>query len=455
MKKIYFLILFTSFCACNSDTDNFEDAPVVTPIELTKSAIELTQNQSEQLFFFDNEVINDAIYTSSANTIAEVSSTGLVTANSVGTATITVSAANRIAATVTVTVTAAPNSSGNWEVLTTLPVGVARYRSVSFTIGNNGYIGLGSDYQYESTGFNTTVFQSGSNLVSFMSYNFNTNTWSSVAPFPNGHRENPVVFTANDKAYIGLGQIRDPNTSQTYFLNDFWEYNPSTNTWTQLANFPGIGRSSCVGFGINGVGYVGLGYSYENGYVNRKDFWAYSINTNTWSQLPDFPAEARRDATGFSSGNLGYVGLGFTGTDDYSAYFPTGLVKNDFWCFNPENSTWVAKANLPLSGVDYIESGRIEALGFSLNGAIYVGKGMGRKLGNPWNGVLYPLKDFWRYNSVSDSWDQMNDNLIDARRPFVFTSSTNAFVGCGYNYSRTGNHSSKTILDYSFTKFTP
>jgi hypothetical protein len=45
--------------------------------------------------------------------------------------------------------------------------------------------------------------------------------------------------------------------------NDFWEYDPATNAWTQKANFAGLARETPVGFAIGNKGYIGCGYHFE------------------------------------------------------------------------------------------------------------------------------------------------------------------------------------------------
>jgi hypothetical protein len=50
-----------------------------------------------------------------------------------------------------------------------------------------------------------------------------------------------------------------------------WEYNPATNTWLQMEDFPGAGRRFSVGFTVNERAYFGLG---TNG-INFNDFWAF------------------------------------------------------------------------------------------------------------------------------------------------------------------------------------
>ena len=55
-------------------------------------------------------------------------------------------------------------------------------------------------------------------------------------------------------------------------------------TWTQKANFPFI-REGAVSFSIGTLGYLGTG---EQGSVYKKDFWEYNPSTNAWTQKADF-----------------------------------------------------------------------------------------------------------------------------------------------------------------------
>ena len=50
-------------------------------------------------------------------------------------------------------------------------------------------------------------------------------------------RYGAVGFSIGSKGFIGTGVDFFGN-----YYNDFWEYNPATNTWTQKANFGGISR---------------------------------------------------------------------------------------------------------------------------------------------------------------------------------------------------------------------
>src|SRR5207249_1321311 len=60
------------------------------------------------------------------------------------------------------------------------------------------------------------------------------------------------LFSISSNGYIGTGVDFNVN-----LYKDFWEYDPSANTWTQKADFGGSGRSGAVGFSIGSKGYIG------------------------------------------------------------------------------------------------------------------------------------------------------------------------------------------------------
>src|ERR1035437_10915125 len=65
-------------------------------------------------------------------------------------------------------------------------------------------------------------------------------------------RDRAVGFSIPNivKGYIGMG------SDNGGILNDFWEYNPLNNTWTQKANYPGLGNNGDMGFYIGSKGYI-------------------------------------------------------------------------------------------------------------------------------------------------------------------------------------------------------
>ncbi|HKR07091.1 MAG TPA: kelch repeat-containing protein [Bacteroidia bacterium] len=230
----------------------------------------------------------------------------------------------------------------------------------------------------------------------FWEYDPSANTWTQKANIGTAGRELAAGFSIGSKGYIGTGLA--PTSS-----SDFWEYDPSTNIWTQKTSFPGGVRSTAVGFSIAGKGYLGTGTGASQ---IRKDFWEYNPATNGWTQKADLAGVARYQACGFSTATKGYIGTGSDGTNQL----------NDFWEYDPSSNTWTQKANF--GGV-----ARITAVGFAIGTKGYVGTGSGTG-GN--------LNDFWEYNTSTNAWTQMA-NFGGASRIYAaaFSIGTKGYLGTG------------------------
>lgn len=233
-------------------------------------------------------------------------------------------------------------------------------------------------------------------------YDPGTDSWMQKANFPAGPRYHATSFTIGNKIYVGTG--RDINA---VLHNDFYCYDPATNTWTAIAQFPGAGRRGAIGFAINGYGYVGTGSYHSN-------FFRYDPVTNTWLQRMSLPGTGRISAVAFAINGKGYLTTG-----DFGG--PAG----DMWEYDPALDMWTAKANLP--GLP-----RMEACGFALDGLGYVGTG-----DNYSSGTNY--QDFWSYNPVTNTWTQEVDFSGSARRYMAsFVIGHRAYTGqgtSGINYA--------------------
>jgi hypothetical protein len=127
---------------------------------------------------------------------------------------------------------------------------------------------------------------------------------------------------------MDIDMHRPPLSSFIYY-GDFWEYDPTADTWTQKAAFGGSVRCDAVGFSIGSKGYIGTGSNFYLNPTELKDFWEYDSALNNWTQKADFGGTARTDAVGFSIGNKGYIGTGWQ----------NGSLTKDFWEFDPANGT--------------------------------------------------------------------------------------------------------------------
>jgi hypothetical protein len=121
-------------------------------------------------------------------------------------------------------------STMNWTILDTIPI-PPKYSQVSFELNGEWYIGLGLNF------FGFGYLETPSK--EFWKYNPATNVWTRLPDFPGGYQDKPTVFTANGKAYLFVGYISkaamDPRgTNQTEFMKELWEYNPALNSWRKV-----------------------------------------------------------------------------------------------------------------------------------------------------------------------------------------------------------------------------
>lgn len=241
------------------------------------------------------------------------------------------------------------------------------------------------------------------------------------APIPNfiDERFSAISFAINENLYVGLG------SSQSVLKNDLWAYSTISNTWTQMADFPGSPRLRASSTSFNQKGYVICGK--EEGVPYLNDFWEYSPIENAWYQktsllnlpqgsadgtafstsmgifylsnlkklswynasadmwmsLPDYPGIAHERFCSFVIQNRPFVGLG-----SYNLNFSSELYEFDF-----QNNSWISKAEFP--GLP-----RTNAATFSIDTLGFVGLGFGE--------TLTYLNDFFAYNVITNQWSPIS-----------------------------------------------
>ncbi len=126
----------------------------------------------------------------------------------------------------------------------------------------------------------------------------------------------------------------------------------------------------------------------------------------------------RSAAVSFVINGKGYVALGRNA--DKSGQL------NDCWEYNPDSDRWTEKATFP--GV-----ARVKAIAATVNGKAYVGLGFNLDYFVYSDRNAY-LKDFWMYDSVSDSWIRKADFPSFATDGCVsFEYENKIIVGSGFN----------------------
>lgn len=189
------------------------------------------------------------------------------------------------------------------------------------------------------------------------------NNWQNITELDTG-TVGAASFAIGKRAYVVGGDTADFHGVYKRYSKALWVYDSTLNAWGYFGNFPGIARVGAVAFAIDGKGYYGLGQDttghfetatvggklqtyYKRGYL--KDFWRYDPGTNTWTQLGDFPGDARAYASGASHRDGDKASLVFgigewvdpADTNVKSKYY------NDNWIYSATSDTWTKKADFP------------------------------------------------------------------------------------------------------------
>jgi len=184
------------------------------------------------------------------------------------------------------------------------------------------------------------------NVNKFYSYNFLTGSLTELAPFPGDQRVNGLMTTVGGYIYLGLGRS---NTYTPY--NDIWRYSINTNTWELVFNFPGINSSSdAIEDPLVFAFEDALFFGGING--NNPSNLFYELDLNTFSLIPKAPlpipsADGKKGVTLNSKG-----------------YFES------YYLYEYDRTTDQWTTHQDIEGIGFVYSGSNESL-FTNNGTIY------------------------------------------------------------------------------------
>ena len=183
-------------------------------------------------------------------------------------------------------------------------------------------------------------FSSGNTLAVFNRYDPVANTWTSLPDMPQSAiMPVGVYYPTTNKIYIFGGE--DAATGTNYSITRI--YDIASNTWSTGANMPDVRSFSAGGYSPdNGMIYIISGYN--TGFVTdaQPNTWQYNPATNTWTDLTGtvpFPHPAGGMAFGVINGKLYIAG----GRD------ANNTIINLNWEFDPTIPVYNAKADEPSS----------------------------------------------------------------------------------------------------------
>jgi hypothetical protein len=178
--------------------------------------------------------------------------------------------------------------------------------------------------------------------------------WTSIGGPGADNRLESFQFTVNGKGYFGGGTYNGTS------YRDVWEYDPATNHWTRMADYPGIATAGYVFFSTGTRAYVGMGQGPGPSFTEGTDWWEFDPSLNKWTAKAAYPGTGRHYLTIFTVNGTGYVG----GGKDLNY-----VSHKDFWAYDSSSDTWKAKADLPASLLftEYPPSFGLNGLGYTFN----------------------------------------------------------------------------------------
>lgn len=270
----------------------------------------------------------------------------------------------------------------------------------------------------------------GNNSNEFWEYNTTTDKWTQKKHLPGTttNRSYGIAFTINGKVYLGLGVENWFSNSSRKNLKDLWEYDPIADNWTQKKDYPGDGSFSCSFFVVDNKAYIVGG----TGTVGSNDTWEYNPVADKWTQKSDIPYTYLNIAMGFNHKNKGYILGGF--------WSNPGIYKK-LWEYDPNTDKWAEKASYP-------DSGLCGGVAFIVDDKLYAGLGNNVSILQPFNSST---KNFKVYDFVTDSWSNTSNIFPGIERGFCFAHviKGKAYIGLGWKQGNNDDQVFKDVYEYT------
>lgn len=268
--------------------------------------------------------------------------------------------------------------------------------------------------------------------ICLSSQGFSSSAWNEKANFGGVGRHRGTGISIGTKGYMGLGHYN--GAGPNIMFQDWWEFDPSSNSWTQKANYP-FPTYAASQFTIGNKGYVGTGVSAGN------LFYSFDPFTNSWNPIASVPMGST-DQLAFAVDGKGYYIYSNT-LYEYDPMADAWTMQNPMpfalssWCssftingkayvktgsslyeYKPSTDEWAARAPFP-----GIASGGSAA--FAVKGKGYIVCG--------YIGWLSELTDeVWEFDPATNTWTQLTEFPGNARRfSSGFAIGEKGYVGIG------------------------
>lgn len=164
----------------------------------------------------------------------------------------------------------------SWRELTSCPCAPRTHPAM---VEHNGiiYVGLGGS--------------PNGNLKDWWAYDIERDSWTQKPDYPSSRRHHPYHFALGDFVYVAFGHGES-------IYNDLYRYDPASESWDQMASLPAEGRVAGTQFSYNGKGYILSGDGDDHGPMPTGEFWEYDPSDDSWTSLPGHPGISSRWAPG-------------------------------------------------------------------------------------------------------------------------------------------------------------
>jgi len=239
-----------------------------------------------------------------------------------------------------------------------------------------------------------------------------TDQWTILSEFPSSPFRGGISMVIDGLAYAGLGW--DGSTTFTHWK----QYDPASDTWIVKADVVGDPGAYSGIFTLNGKGYAVGG---SGAVAEHNQTWAYDPIADTWEQKADFPGDARDFPFADTVGGFAYVGLG--------DLFLAPPFYTDIYKYDPVADSWSTIAPIPVSSTGAIAEGGC-SFHASYNGKIILMNIMGIQSSDPAD-----LATVYVYDPIADAWTLYeNTNPLTIREtPVLGQIGDKVYFGGGHD----------------------
>jgi N-acetylneuraminic acid mutarotase len=260
------------------------------------------------------------------------------------------------------------------------------------------------------------------------------------------------------------------------FMNDQWEFTPSTSVWTWVtgsstinasgtygtkgagstSNIPGARMQSSMWLDSSGNSWIFGGFGADNpatsggSQTDMNDLWEYTPSSGDWTWVSGYNGNLQQGYYGTlgtpsasnipsarqatqtwvdSSGNLWMFG----GTADDSMDDPLWEGLNDLWEYSPTSSQWTWKGGTSTAAVSGIYGTQGTGSTNNIPGSRSGGMSWSDTSGNLWlfggngfdgAGNEGDINDLWKYTPSSSQWMWVGGSSLVVQNPVYGTKGT-------------------------------